>query len=127
MFSSSLIRTTVCHFGEWLCRVFNQIDDQCPNVFHFIPESYLENPFEIFRSFKRGGYSFYETEQEEREMREVFPDYRKEHSLPVTLASFLSRHFSDPSIPKPDFKETYLTRLNFFMQFQRYIDILEHN
>ena len=93
-------------------------------MFHFIPESFIDTPFEIFRSFKRGGYSLYETEQEEKEMKEIFPDYRRENSLTVTLASFRSTHFADPRIPKPDFKELYLTRLNFFMQFQSYIDIL---
>jgi hypothetical protein len=80
---------------------------------YMLPESFAEMPFEVFRSFKRGQFSIFDKPEEGGT------------SLSWELCQFLCRHFSDPQIPNPDSKEAYLTRLNYFMQFQQYIEQLE--
>lgn len=50
----------------------------------------------------------------------------QDSTLAQEVVKFISRHFSDSRIANPDYKETYLTRLNYVMQFQHYIDLLQN-
>jgi hypothetical protein len=38
---------------------------------------------------------------------------------------FITKHFIDQSIPNPDLKEVYLTRLNFLLQFSTIVEMFE--
>lgn len=97
-----------------------------------MPEQFVEIPFELFRSFKRAGSPLYEEPAEyTRSGDEEFYVYGRRHettqftSISADLAEFISKHFYDPLIANPDLKEQYLTRLNIFLQYQKYIEVFE--
>jgi hypothetical protein len=52
----------------------NQIDAECPEVLYLLPENFVEIPFEVFRAFKRGQHSLYETEDDKslKEYKEIY-------------------------------------------------------
>ena len=54
--------------------LMNQIDAECPEVLYLLPENFVEIPFEVFRAFKRGQHSLYETEDDKslKEYKEIY-------------------------------------------------------
>lgn len=65
MFEVPSNRVQIHKFAWWLIRVLNHIDIKHPDIIYILPESFVEIPFEIFRSFKRGSVPLYETLQEQ--------------------------------------------------------------
>lgn len=101
-------------------------------MFYMLPESIVEMPFEVHRLFRRGNFSLYETQSDRDKYPDdcklIFGESGEVHStLTSELIAFISRHFIDAKIPNPDLKEMYLTRLNFLMQFQQFIEIFERD
>ena len=105
-------------------------------MFYFLPEKFVRMPFETVRAMKRARVTLYENDlkdgQEFEKYKEEYEQISRyqnhqETSLPNEIVKYVSRHFSDPKIANPDFKETYLTRLNFLLQFQRYVDLFERD
>lgn len=45
-------------------RMVNFVDETYPEIVYILPECFIEIPFEIFRGFKRGGITLYETTEE---------------------------------------------------------------
>jgi hypothetical protein len=72
LFSHGSFRAAIYRFAFWSIRLLNLVDERCPEVMYLLPESFVEVPFEIFRAFKRGCYSLYETETEKREHKEEY-------------------------------------------------------
>jgi hypothetical protein len=47
-----------------MMQMLNTMEEKAPDLIYLLPEKFVEVPFEIFRTFKRGQYSLYDTEAE---------------------------------------------------------------
>lgn len=72
-FSSAWTRATVYRFSLWLSQTLNRLDAEEPDCLYLLPEIIVEIPFEVFRAFKRGNYSIYDTESERLDLNRFFP------------------------------------------------------
>lgn len=62
IFQSDANRVQIHKYALWLTRLVNYVDETYPNIVYIMPECFVEIPFEIFRGFKRGGSTLYESE-----------------------------------------------------------------
>jgi hypothetical protein len=129
LLSSGNVRANIYRFALWLCRLLNRIDQEEPDLLYILPDIFVEVPMEIFRAFKLGGCPLFDAKGSDPAalLAPHFPhaDEKNPSTLAKELVKLVARHFTDPRIPNPDLKDLYLRRLNYLMQFQEYLNLLE--
>lgn len=117
-------------FSLWIMQLMNHIDQKFGKAIYFMPETFVNIPYELFRVVKRSDIDLLEEEGKNNKESELFV-YGTEgksnlfNGFSNELATFISRHFYDPLIANPDLKEQYLTRLNIMLQYSKYFVLFE--
>jgi len=99
----------------WLSQLFIFTFSNYKWLFYFIPEMLLATLFDLVRFFLRIDFS----------QLNIFPEEFPSQELCIKYIQVVVDHMNDLNISNPDFRESFLTKLNIILQYKKFIPLIE--